>query len=157
MKIFVFLSLFVQIYIFAYKIVKAVSFFTAHYTQLRSERLQLVVSTKSPASLLYINLLTPHLLLVSVCTNKSLSYLSCVCHDSFDNMLYPGSAKRRRSESSRRESASRRDSSSPPRSDRKEEKPFLGPPGTDGSIQVGQGLGLGNLAAWKLFSQDIRF
>jgi len=49
-----------------------------------------------------------------------------------------GSTKRKRSESSRRESSSRRDSSSPPRFDRKEEKPFLGPPapGGDGSIQI---------------------
>ena len=62
-------------------------------------------------------------------------------------MLHPGSAKRRRSESglSHRESSSKReDSSSPPRSALKEEKPFIGPPGSDGCIQVTKNIYLEN-------------
>ena len=65
------------------------------------------------------------------------------CMANFNDMLYPGSAKRRRSESglSHRETSSKReDSSSPPRSTLKEEKPFIGPSETDGSIQVTQCL-----------------
>ena len=67
-----------------------------------------------------------------------------ICCKPMYSLLYPGSTKRRRAESgpSHGERSSRRDSSSPPISAKKAEKPFIGPPGRDGSIQVfGPGFG----------------